>query len=193
MVCGISWASHESGRAKKEFILSLLRAPFVLREKKYGAMEKENLPLSFLEEQVRETIQFPCSQAWKKWRAFSLGNWGFQTRTLQCPENKICSAETSFLNGQKWQRVSSSSSTSVGPCHFQFPSWRTSCRADTKWQTGPTGKQEVSQQHRGCCALAGPARWWRWRLPKGKIICLGSLEVASHTTVLKSPGGAELL
>lgn len=32
-----------------------------LREKKYGAMEKENLLLSFSEEQVRETIQFPGS------------------------------------------------------------------------------------------------------------------------------------
>lgn len=61
MVCGISWAkpivaSHESGGGKKEFISSLLRAPFVLREKKYGAMEKENLLLSFLEEQAKATI-----------------------------------------------------------------------------------------------------------------------------------------
>lgn len=33
-----------------------------LREKKYGAMEKENLLLSFSEEQVKETIQFPGTE-----------------------------------------------------------------------------------------------------------------------------------
>lgn len=111
-------ASHESGRGKKECISSLLRAPFVLREKKYGAMEKENLLLSFLEEQAKATIQFPGSQAGKIRRVLSSGNQGLQTQALQCLERKLSSAKMPFYMGRNGKELPVPALLVSGPVIF---------------------------------------------------------------------------
>lgn len=60
------------------------------KEKKYRAMEKKNLPLSLLEEQVRGSVEVPVSQAWKMCRVLSSEVGGSRHK------RKLRSAKTPF-------------------------------------------------------------------------------------------------